>query len=188
VQKKISSPSLQTETKPVRQDEAIRYFSMRTHYGWITVTATDNGLCGLALADSSAEATATLHKEFSAARLRRDPSLGEWIEAALTCIDQGPLGKHSLPLLDLHGTAFQQSVWRAIGTIPRGETRSYSKLAASVGKPRAARAVARACAANRIALLIPCHRVVGSDGSLTGYRWGIERKRQLLMAEGCDSR
>jgi AraC family transcriptional regulator of adaptative response/methylated-DNA-[protein]-cysteine methyltransferase len=85
--------------------------------------------------------------------------------------------------LDLRGTAFQLKVWQALRRIPRGETRSYSQLARELGDPKATRAVARACATNRVAIVVPCHRVVGASGSLTGYRWGIERKRMLLEAE-----
>ena len=85
--------------------------------------------------------------------------------------------------LDLRGTVFQLRVWQALKQIPRGETRSYSQLAREMGDPKATRAVARACATNRVALLVPCHRVVGVDGSLTGYRWGVERKKKLLQAE-----
>jgi AraC family transcriptional regulator of adaptative response/methylated-DNA-[protein]-cysteine methyltransferase len=93
--------------------------------------------------------------------------------------------KHDAPQvpLDLRGTAFQLRVWQALRTIPRGETRTYSQLAREMGQPTATRAVARACALNRVSVLVPCHRVVGASGSLTGYRWGIERKRQLLEAE-----
>jgi AraC family transcriptional regulator of adaptative response/methylated-DNA-[protein]-cysteine methyltransferase len=86
--------------------------------------------------------------------------------------------------VDLRGTAFQLRVWQALRQIPRGETRSYSQLARQMGMPNATRAVARACATNRVAIVVPCHRVVGASGSLTGYRWGVERKRQLLEAEG----
>jgi AraC family transcriptional regulator of adaptative response/methylated-DNA-[protein]-cysteine methyltransferase len=85
--------------------------------------------------------------------------------------------------LDVRGTAFQLRVWQALRAIPRGETRSYSQLARELGEPKAVRAVARACAANRVALVVPCHRVVGASGALTGYRWGMERKRMLLEAE-----
>jgi AraC family transcriptional regulator of adaptative response/methylated-DNA-[protein]-cysteine methyltransferase len=106
--------------------------------------------------------------------VRRDPSL-RWIAAGL--LDSPPVE------LDMRGTAFQLEVWRKLLEIPPGETRTYTQLAAELGRPRSVRAVARACASNRIGVLVPCHRVVGSDGSLTGYRWGIERKRALLAAE-----
>ena len=90
--------------------------------------------------------------------------------------------------LDLRGTPFQLEVWRKLLEIPRGETRTYSQLAAELGRPRAVRAVGRACGLNRIGVLVPCHRVVGADGNLTGYRWGIERKRALLTAEAAGNR
>ena len=90
--------------------------------------------------------------------------------------------------LDLRGTPFQLEVWRKLLEIPRGETRTYTQLAAELGRPRAVRAVGRACGSNRIGVLVPCHRVVGSNGSLTGYRWGVERKRALLSAEGAELR
>jgi AraC family transcriptional regulator of adaptative response/methylated-DNA-[protein]-cysteine methyltransferase len=118
--------------------------------------------------------------------LRRDPSLSEIVEMALASVRegsdltrQGTLGSG----LDLRGTVFQLRVWQALRQIPRGETRSYSEVAREMGEPNATRAVARACATNRVALIVPCHRVVGADGSLTGYRWGVERKRELLAAE-----
>jgi AraC family transcriptional regulator of adaptative response/methylated-DNA-[protein]-cysteine methyltransferase len=92
-----------------------------------------------------------------------------------------------LPLdlpLDLRGTAFQLRVWKALQEIPAGETKTYSQLAAEMGIPKSTRAVARACATNRVSVLVPCHRVVGASGSLTGYRWGVERKQALLKKEG----
>jgi len=98
--------------------------------------------------------------------------------------EKSPAAKSSTPMpMDLRGTAFQLRVWQALCAIPRGETRSYSQLARELGDANATRAVARACATNRVAILVPCHRVVGASGSLTGYRWGVERKRQLLQAE-----
>ena len=86
-------------------------------------------------------------------------------------------------MLDLRGTVFQLRVWQALKQIPRGETRTYSQLAREMGIPKSTRAVARACAVNRVAIVVPCHRVVGASGSLTGYRWGVDRKRQILEAE-----
>jgi AraC family transcriptional regulator of adaptative response/methylated-DNA-[protein]-cysteine methyltransferase len=97
--------------------------------------------------------------------------------------DQRAAAPQALQVLDLRGTAFQLRVWQALRQIPRGETRSYSQLAREMGDPKATRAVARACALNRVAVLVPCHRVVGVSGSLTGYRWGVKRKEQLLAAE-----
>jgi AraC family transcriptional regulator of adaptative response/methylated-DNA-[protein]-cysteine methyltransferase len=107
------------------------------------------------------------------------------VEAALTVVSgQTDLfAKLAPPQVDLRGTAFQLRVWQALRAIPRGETRTYSQLARELGNPNSTRAVARACATNRVSLVVPCHRVVGVNGSLTGYRWGVERKRQLLQAE-----
>jgi AraC family transcriptional regulator of adaptative response/methylated-DNA-[protein]-cysteine methyltransferase len=154
-------------------------------FGWIVVGATERGLCWLALGATAAEAEASLRAEFPAAEVRRDPSLKLLVDAALGVVNGRAVesgAKAELPL-DLRGTAFQLRVWQALREIPRGETRSYSQLARELGDAKATRAVARACATNRVALVVPCHRVVGVSGSLTGYRWGVERKRQLLDAE-----
>jgi AraC family transcriptional regulator of adaptative response/methylated-DNA-[protein]-cysteine methyltransferase len=163
--------------------EQIGYTSARSPFGWLVVGATGRGLCWLALGASAAEAEASLRAEFPAAALRRDPALSRLVEAALSEIDgHAAQPAPELPL-DLRGTAFQLKVWQALRNIPRGQTRSYSQLARELGNPKATRAVARACATNRVALVVPCHRVVGVSGSLTGYRWGVDRKRQLLDAE-----
>jgi AraC family transcriptional regulator, regulatory protein of adaptative response / methylated-DNA-[protein]-cysteine methyltransferase len=152
--------------------------------GWIIVGSTERGVCWLALADSPEAAEASLHEEFPAAEIAPDPALQETVAAVLERIAGGG-GKQAQNLpLDLRGTAFQLSVWQALQEIPAGETKTYSQLAAEMGIPNSTRAVARACATNRVSVLVPCHRVVGVSGSLTGYRWGVERKRQLLNAEG----
>ena len=165
--------------------ERISYTMAPSKYGWLVVGATLRGLCWLALGASSAEGEASLREEFPAAELQRDASLTEMVEAALRVVEGGAAraGKGDELPLDLRGTAFQLRVWQALRQIPRGETRSYSQLARELGDAKATRAVARACATNRVALVVPCHRVVGASGSLTGYRWGVERKRQLLAAE-----
>jgi AraC family transcriptional regulator of adaptative response/methylated-DNA-[protein]-cysteine methyltransferase len=124
-----------------------------------------------------------LREEFPEATLRRDPALGGLVDAAISQVAGGADEAGSALALDLRGTAFQLRVWQALRAIPRGETRSYSQLAREMGEPKATRAVARACALNRVALVVPCHRVVGVSGSLTGYRWGVERKKALLEAE-----
>jgi len=166
--------------------EQIGYATAHSPFGWMIVGATDRGLCWLALADTEAAAEQTLRDEFPAATLHRDADLSGLMEAALGRVREGAdlsetlTSKHSL---DLRGTVFQLRVWQALRHIPRGQTRSYSQLAAELGDPNATRAVARACATNRVAILVPCHRVVGVSGSLTGYRWGVDRKRQLLDAE-----
>jgi AraC family transcriptional regulator of adaptative response/methylated-DNA-[protein]-cysteine methyltransferase len=168
--------------------EQIGWASARSPFGWVIVGATARGLCWLALAGTKAEAEASLREEFPQATLKRDPSLATMVDAALRAVSgiansSKKLAPPQVPQVDLRGTAFQLKVWQALRRIPRGETRSYSQLARELGDPKATRAVARACATNRVAIVVPCHRVVGASGSLTGYRWGIERKRMLLEAE-----
>jgi AraC family transcriptional regulator, regulatory protein of adaptative response / methylated-DNA-[protein]-cysteine methyltransferase len=166
--------------------ERIGYAAARSLFGWMIVGSTERGLCWLSLAGSKSEAEATLRAEFPAATLRRDPALANWVDAALAFVRHGEdlvQSQTRAERLDLRGTVFQLRVWQALRQIPRGETRSYSQLAREMGEPNATRAVARACALNRVALLVPCHRVVGADGAPTGYRWGVERKVALLRAE-----
>ncbi len=162
--------------------ERIGFASARTPFGWMIVGATERGLCWLSLADTKSDAEKNLREEFPAATLRRDPSLSRIVDAALELVRSGtPLIQNLKPVerVDLRGTVFQLRVWQALRQIPRGETRSYSQLAREMGDPKSTRAVARACATNRVALLVPCHRVVGANGSLTGYRWGVQRKRAV---------
>ncbi len=166
--------------------EQIRWCATISPFGWMIVGATERGLCWLSLAGTRAEAESSLRAEFPAATLKRDPSLSRLVDAAIASVREGTdLGqsRDSTDRLDLRGTVFQLRVWQALRLIPRGETRTYSQLARDLGHPKATRAVARACATNRVALLVPCHRVVGASGSLTGYRWGIDRKQQILAAE-----
>ena len=171
--------------------EAIGWATARTPFGWMVVGATARGLCWLALGSTAAEAEGSLREEFPLATLRRDASLSGLVDAALESVRDGSdlaESRGRLDSLDLRGTVFQLRVWQALRAIPRGETRSYSQLAREMGEPKATRAVARACALNRVALVVPCHRVVGVSGSLTGYRWGVERKRQLLEMERAGAR
>jgi AraC family transcriptional regulator of adaptative response/methylated-DNA-[protein]-cysteine methyltransferase len=166
--------------------EQIGFSAAQTPFGWMIVGATERGLCWLALGGTKAEAEASLREEFPAAELKRDASLARLVDAALKSVREGTdlgAGLDRANALDLRGTVFQLRVWQVLRQIPRGETRTYSQLARELGNPNATRAVARACALNRVSVLVPCHRVVGADGSLTGYRWGVERKRQLLEAE-----
>lgn len=162
--------------------ERIGYTTADSRFGALIVGATARGLCWLALAASRQEAEASLRAEFPAATLEPDASLDWLVDRAIAEVSGEPSGDAELPL-DLRGTAFQLKVWQALRAIPRGATLSYSQLAKQMGFPNSTRAVARACALNRVALVVPCHRVVGVTGSLTGYRWGVERKRQLLEAE-----
>ncbi len=164
--------------------ETIGFTTAATPFGWMIVAGTARGLCWLALGGSAEETEASLREEFPLATLHPDPSLACYVTQALETVRDGAdLGQNRESALDLRGTVFQLRVWQALCRIPRGETRSYSQLARELGNPNATRAVARACATNRVAIVVPCHRVVGASGSLTGYRWGVERKRQLLQAE-----
>jgi AraC family transcriptional regulator, regulatory protein of adaptative response / methylated-DNA-[protein]-cysteine methyltransferase len=154
-----------------------------TGIGLLLVGATDRGLCSVALGNSREELRTRLRQEFPAAALREvEPpysrELADWIEALRGHLAGQP-GRQDLPL-DLRATAFRFEVWRYLRAIPKGEVRTYSQVAAAVGRPRAVRAVASACAANPVALVIPCHRVLRADGGLGGYKWGVERKERLL--------
>jgi AraC family transcriptional regulator, regulatory protein of adaptative response / methylated-DNA-[protein]-cysteine methyltransferase len=161
---------------------AIRFTVGRCDLGRVMLAATEKGVCALTLGDSDAELEAWLRAEFPAATVEReDAGLKGWLQAVLDQL-AGQLPHPDLPL-DVRGTAFQRRVWEELRRIPAGETRTYAEVAGAIGKPSAVRAVARACATNNVSVLIPCHRVVGSDGSLRGYRWGVERKKKLLDAE-----
>ena len=160
----------------------IRYTIQPCALGRALVAVTDRGVCAVYLSDDDRIMTDALRAEFSAARLSADSlAVCEWVEQVLEHLN-GWTPNAELPF-DLQATAFQQRVWQALRQIPRGETRTYQEVAAAIGAPTAARAVAKACADNRIAVLIPCHRVIRSDGGLAGYRWGIERKEKLLARE-----
>ena len=165
----------------------IRYGIGSTPVGPVLVASTEKGLCSLKLAPRNI-ALAELRRWFPRAELIRDDRsaapLLKKLRGLMNGEDAGGLG---IPL-DLRGTAFQQRVWQELGRIPAGTTCSYSELARRVGRPRAVRAVANACACNPIAILVPCHRVLRSDGSLGGYRWGPGIKRQLLQHEGSSFR
>jgi AraC family transcriptional regulator of adaptative response/methylated-DNA-[protein]-cysteine methyltransferase len=146
------------------------------------VARTDKGVCAVRLGDDEAILEDSLRSEFFAATLTRDDKgLRTEIEAVLGHLS-GQEPNPALPL-DVRATAFQWRVWQGLRAIPRGETRSYAQLAAELGQPTAARAVARACATNPIAIVNPCHRVIGSDGNLRGFRWCLERKKKLLENE-----
>ncbi|ADV83816.1 transcriptional regulator, AraC family [Terriglobus saanensis SP1PR4] len=148
--------------------------------GRVLVATTEKGICAIALGDTDEELLADLQRRFAKADLvPADDQVALQQVIALIAEPQAAL---ALPL-DLRATAFQLRVWQQLQLIPRGETRSYAQVAVALGKPTAARAVARACASNPVALAIPCHRVVGSSGAITGYRWGVDRKEKLLAME-----
>jgi AraC family transcriptional regulator of adaptative response/methylated-DNA-[protein]-cysteine methyltransferase len=186
--------------------EIIHYATTDSPLGRLLVATTARGLCAVLFADSEAEAAAELRERFPQAALRiagtglagtglagagragtgRDlaapePGLAEAVRFVLSHLRETPTAA-TLPF-HVRATAFQQRVWRALLDSPRGETRTYAQIAAAVGSPKAVRAVGTACGSNLLAVVVPCHRVVGADGRLTGYRWGIERKRQLLEME-----
>lgn len=160
----------------------VRYALASTDLGWVAVAVTAKGVCAIHLGDSADELREALRQRFPRARLSEDRNgLQALVEAVVRFVER-PAAGLELPL-DIQGTAFQRRVWQALRRIPVGETRSYGEIARELGAPRAARAVASACARNAIALAIPCHRVVRGDGGTGGYRWGRERKRRLLRRE-----
>jgi AraC family transcriptional regulator, regulatory protein of adaptative response / methylated-DNA-[protein]-cysteine methyltransferase len=153
-----------------------------TPFGRMLVAATGRGLCAVRFGESATELEGGLREEFHAAELHRDDAaMSAYIEPLLASL-RGENTIIDLPL-DVRATAFQKKVWEMLRQIPRGGTRSYTEVAREIGDPQAVRAVARACASNPVALAVPCHRVVRSDGDLAGYRWGIERKKKLLESE-----
>jgi AraC family transcriptional regulator of adaptative response/methylated-DNA-[protein]-cysteine methyltransferase len=155
--------------------------------GRLLVAATERGVCSVTLGDSDAELTRALFAEYPEASIDSkdtsiSPSLNLWLDCVLDSLKGAPR-RVELPM-DIQATAFQWRVWEELRRIPFGSTRSYQEIAKAIGKPNAVRAVARACASNRLALVIPCHRVIREDKALGGYRWGIERKEKLLQREG----
>ena len=163
--------------------EVIRYAIAESPLGPMLVGATSRGICSIGFADTDEELLAELQAAFPLAETRRmDRELGYAVEAVIASINESRSAA-SLPF-DIRATAFQMRVWRELQQIPRGETRSYSQIAEALGSPQSVRAVASAIASNPLAVVVPCHRVIGKNGTLTGYRWGVERKRTLLEKEG----
>lgn len=160
------------------------HYAVRTcSLGVVLVAATERGVCALLLGDEAEALRQDLARRFPRARLRDGgPEFEQLLQHAVAVVEQPGLGGQ-LPL-DVQGTAFQLRVWQQLRKVPFGTTVSYTQLASEVGMPRAVRAVARACGANPVAVAIPCHRVVGVDGGFKGYRWGIARKRVLILREG----
>lgn len=160
----------------------IQYDFALCELGFLLAAQTPRGLCSVKLGDSERVLIDDLKTEFFAAEISRDKTaLSEILELLKQHIE-GSSSRFDLPL-DVRATAFQIRVWKELQKISRGETRTYSEVAKSLGQPTAARAVARACATNSLALVIPCHRVVREGGALAGYRWGDERKHKLLARE-----
>ena len=150
------------------------------------LAATAQGICSIHFGDAIETLEQELRSEYPKAEIvRSDRELVPQVKALRAMMEGERQGEDTAELpLDIQATAFQRRVWQALQAIPRGTTKSYSKIAADIGHPKAARAVARACATNPVAVAIPCHRVVREDGGMGGYRWGVERKRKLLALEG----
>lgn len=166
------------------QGEAIWHAVDRCSLGHVLVAATGRGVCAILLGDDPAALRADLAGRFPKAHLTDpEPDFDEWVAQVVRYVDDFAHAQGLGLPLDIRGTAFQRRVWEALRDIPAGQTASYRDVAQSIGSPKAARAVAKACGSNALAVAIPCHRVVRNDGALSGYRWGIERKRLLLERE-----
>lgn len=165
-----------------RLGEMIRYAVADCSLGRVVVAATDVGVCLIAFADAYADLLTELGDRFPHAELLPgDAGFAGRLAEVVGCVDAPALG-FGLPL-DARGTAFQRRVWDELRAIPSGRTATYTEVAARIGRPTAARAVAGACAANPLAVVVPCHRVVRTGGAVSGYRWGVERKKELLRRE-----
>ena len=170
------------------QGVAIRYTTVACPLGRVLVAATERGLCAVRIGASDATLLRELRGEFPRAQVTRvDAGRDEWLSSIVVRIARQFEGKSDdarpLPPIDVAATAFQWRVWDALTRIPAGETRSYGEIARAIGAPKAARAVGRACGSNKLALIVPCHRVVHEDGTPGGWRWGAARKQRLLESE-----
>ena len=160
----------------------IAYSIVPSPFGRLLVGTTTNGVCAVKLGESDEQLAQSLREEYRAAEIREgERARAEWVRAIVDHL-KGQAPALDLPI-DVQATAFQWKVWRSLQAIPYGETRAYAEVARSIGQPKAVRAVARACATNPVAVVVPCHRVVQTDGGLGGYRWGVARKKKLLALE-----
>ena len=170
--------------KKAGRGEQIRVTVAPCSLGQVLVAATDRGVSSIELGDDATFMLDRFSRRFAQAEVASDDAgLAELVQRVISLIDDPKDPGLDLPL-DVRGTAFQQKVWQALRTIPAGETWTYGELATAIGRPGAARAVGAACGANPVCVVVPCHRVVGSGGSLTGYAWGTARKKELLRREG----
>lgn len=175
---------IKTSTSRTNTKEDIRYAIGSCQLGNVLVAASKSGICAVLFGDTSVELTGNLAKRFPQAKISESASeLQGYLNLAASFLDNPAQASTADLPLDLRGTPFQQKVWKVLQNIPLGETISYGELAERIGNPGAVRAVATACASNPVAVIVPCHRVLGGNGSLTGYRWGLERKRTLLSME-----
>jgi len=160
----------------------IQYTTAKSSLGEVLVAATERGVSAVYLGNGDAKLVKELHDEYPRSEISlANGAFTQWVEEIVSRVE-GSAPRRELPL-DLQATAFQRRVWQELQKIPRGTTRTYSQIARAVGKPRAGRAVARACATNPVSIVVPCHRVVRADGNLAGYRWGLSRKETLLERE-----
>ncbi len=160
----------------------IRFAVGEASLGAVLVAATNKGVCAILLGDDPQALVRDLQDRFPRAEFQGGDAEFERMVAEVVGLVEAPGQRLDLPL-DIRGTAFQQRVWAALSAIPCGKTATYKEIARAIGQPKAVRAVAQACGANPLAIAIPCHRVVRSDGDLSGYRWGVERKRKLIARE-----
>ena len=164
--------------------EEIKLALAQSTLGWVLVGVTDKGICAVEIGDDPKAMTAAFTDSFhNAHKVEGDKKLERLVKQVVAAIDRPGASLQDLPL-DIRGTAFQQRVWDVLRRIPVGETWTYAQVAEAAGAPKAVRAVGMACGSNPVSIVIPCHRVVGSNKKLTGYRWGVERKRELLKREG----
>lgn len=184
-----TSPSTFTATRDAVRalaSETVRYAIAPCSLGRVLVATSAHGIIALFLGSDDAELRGELADRFDAATVEEGGAAMDAIIAQVVAFVDSPAEELNVPL-DIRGTAFQQSVWGVLRKIPPGTTASYREIAEQIGRPAAVRAVAQACGANPIAIIVPCHRVVRSDGALAGYRWGVERKRALLEREATAS-
>lgn len=175
---------MQTTLHASSSARILYYTVRRSPLGQMLVAATEQGVAAVLLGDSKTELIEDLQRRYPQAWLQTgDTRLHRWSDTVLDMLER-PTHSHALPLDVWQATDFQRKVWGALRAIPAGQTRSYSELASAIGQPQAVRAVASACAANPLAVVVPCHRVLRRDGGWGGYRWGLERKQQLLRQEG----
>ncbi|GHD56551.1 methylated-DNA--[protein]-cysteine S-methyltransferase [Jeongeupia chitinilytica] len=168
--------------RPRLQPEVLRHACGESLLGTVLVAQSAGGICAVLIGDAAASLLDDLQARFPKARIGQGDETTVALLAQVLALISRPAHAIAVPL-DARGTAFQQAVWQALRQIPAGETRSYAELAKALGAPSAVRAVAGACAANPLAVVVPCHRVLRSDGTISGYRWGVERKQALLALE-----
>ena len=160
----------------------IKYTTAKSSLGEVLVAATDRGVSAVYLGDAPARLVDELKEEYPRAEISAEKgAYSQWVNEIVSRVE-GSAPRRELPL-DLQATAFRRRVWQELQKIPRGTTKTYSEVAKAMGKPRAVRAVARACATNPVSIVVPCHRVIRTDGKLAGYRWGLGRKEKLLERE-----